>query len=84
MKEKIEETLKGLKDFQAKTVDYVFEQLYVKGRSKMLIADEVGLGKTIELKESLQRPLANLYKNLQKRFLMSSISAQTRLWLNRI
>lgn len=50
MQEKIQETLEGLKDFQAKTVDYVFEQLYVKGRSKMLIADEVGLGKTIVAK----------------------------------
>lgn len=50
MKEKIQETLDGLKDFQAKTVDYVFEQLYVNGRSKMLIADEVGLGKTIVAK----------------------------------
>jgi hypothetical protein len=50
MKEKIQETLSGLKDFQLKTVDYVFKQLYVKGRSKMLIADEVGLGKTIVAK----------------------------------
>lgn len=50
MKEKIQETLAGLKDFQLKTVDYVFNQLYVKGRSKMLIADEVGLGKTIVAK----------------------------------
>jgi hypothetical protein len=50
MKEKIQETLAGLKDFQLKTVDYVFKQLYVKGRGKMLIADEVGLGKTIVAK----------------------------------
>ncbi len=50
MKEKIQETIAGLKDFQLKTVDYVFNQLYVKGRSKMLIADEVGLGKTIVAK----------------------------------
>lgn len=50
IKEKIQETLAGLKDFQLKTVDYVFKQLYVKGRSKMLIADEVGLGKTIVAK----------------------------------
>ena len=50
MKEKIEETIRGLKDFQKSTVDYVFDQLYVKGRSKMLIADEVGLGKTIVAK----------------------------------
>ena len=50
MKERIQETLDGLKDFQAKTVDYVFDQLYANGRSKMLIADEVGLGKTIVAK----------------------------------
>jgi hypothetical protein len=50
MKEKIQETLAGLKDFQLKTVDYVFKQLYVEGRGKMLIADEVGLGKTIVAK----------------------------------
>jgi Type III restriction enzyme, res subunit len=50
LEEKIQETLAGLKDFQAKTVDYVFEQLYSKGRNKMLIADEVGLGKTIVAK----------------------------------
>ncbi len=50
MKERIQETLAGLKDFQLKTVDYVFKQLYVKGRSKLLIADEVGLGKTIVAK----------------------------------
>ena len=50
MKERIKETLDGLKDFQTKTVDYVFEQLYKNNRSKMLIADEVGLGKTIVAK----------------------------------
>ena len=49
MEEKIQETLAGLKDFQAKTVDFVFEQLYGKKRNKMLIADEVGLGKTISM-----------------------------------
>lgn len=50
MYDKIEETLSGLKDFQRKTVDYVFRQLYEQGRHKMLIADEVGLGKTIVAK----------------------------------
>mgnify|MGYP003575558402 CR=1 FL=1 len=46
----VEQTAASLKDFQAKTVDYVYEQLYTKGRKKMLIADEVGLGKTIVAK----------------------------------
>jgi hypothetical protein len=47
---RIKNTLDGLKDFQTKTVDYVFEQLYVKHKTKMLVADEVGLGKTIVAK----------------------------------
>jgi hypothetical protein len=47
---RIEEAISGLKDFQLKTADYVFDQLYNKNRHKMLIADEVGLGKTIVAK----------------------------------
>jgi len=47
---KIKDALSGLKDFQLKTVDYVYEQLYKNNRNKMLIADEVGLGKTIVAK----------------------------------
>jgi hypothetical protein len=58
VKEKIRETLAGLKDFQLKTVDYVFEQLYRKGRNKMLIADEVGLGKTIVAKGIIAKAFA--------------------------
>ena len=55
MKEKIAEALASLKDFQLKTVDYVFDQLYNKGRHKMLVADEVGLGKTIVAKGILAK-----------------------------
>jgi len=46
----IDETLSGLKDFQLATVKYVYDQLYSRGQSSMLIADEVGLGKTIVAK----------------------------------
>jgi len=46
----LEKTWNELKDFQQKTAQYVFDQLYVHGRDKMLIADEVGLGKTIVAK----------------------------------
>lgn len=49
MKARIEETLKGLKDFQRKTVDYAMSQ-FQGGRTQFLIADEVGLGKTIVAK----------------------------------
>jgi hypothetical protein len=50
MEDKIQEALAGLKDFQVKTVNYVYGQLYEKGKDRMLIADEVGLGKTIVAK----------------------------------
>lgn len=38
---------KQLKRFQSASVSYVLYQLYNKNRNKVLIADEVGLGKTI-------------------------------------
>ncbi len=47
MLDKVAEALAGLKDFQLKTVEYVFDRMYDKGQDKMLVADEVGLGKTI-------------------------------------
>jgi len=43
----ISRALAGLKDFQLATVNHTIEQFYSKGKNKMLIADEVGLGKTI-------------------------------------
>jgi hypothetical protein len=44
-----EAVLNGLKDFQRRTVDYVFQRLYEDKPSakRFLIADEVGLGKTL-------------------------------------
>jgi hypothetical protein len=40
--------LAGLKDFQRETVEYVFGQLYGQNpTSRFLVADEVGLGKTL-------------------------------------
>jgi len=43
------DSLKGLKDFQGRTVDYVFDRMYgdSKPARRFLIADEVGLGKTL-------------------------------------
>ena len=42
------QALEPLKDFQIKTVDYVFDKLYVsKETDRFLVADEVGLGKTL-------------------------------------
>ena len=67
IEKKIKEALEGLKDFQLKTVDYVFEQLYVKNRNKMLIADEVGLGKTIVAKGIIARAFKTFKPRLNKR-----------------
>lgn len=47
IKEHIDATWVKLKDFQKSTVEYTLEQFFEKRRNKMLIADEVGLGKTI-------------------------------------
>ena len=45
----MEAALAGLKDFQRDTVSYVFRRLYTDpdSVSRFLIADEVGLGKTL-------------------------------------
>jgi hypothetical protein len=59
----IDGTMESLKDFQAVTVDYVYEQLYEKGRQKMLIADEVGLGKTIVAKGIIAKSFKNYLDN---------------------
>jgi hypothetical protein len=45
----VEVELKGLKDFQRKTVEYVHDRLW-HGHDpvrRFLVADEVGLGKTL-------------------------------------
>jgi hypothetical protein len=46
-----------LKDFQRATVDVCYDRLFVEGRSRLLIADEVGLGKTIVAKGVIARRL---------------------------
>jgi Helicase conserved C-terminal domain len=46
-KSHIDSALAGLKDFQLATVNHTIAEFYHSGKNKMLIADEVGLGKTI-------------------------------------
>lgn len=47
IKKIVQDIDKQLKQFQSASVDYVMDQFYEKNRNKVLIADEVGLGKTI-------------------------------------
>ncbi len=48
-------SLDALKDFQRATVDVVYDSLFRNGQQRMLIADEVGLGKTIVAKGIIAR-----------------------------
>lgn len=66
MKDKIEKTLSGLKDFQRKTVDYAMHQ-YDSGRKRLLVADEVGLGKTIVAKGIVARLFEKAVLNEKKK-----------------
>lgn len=60
IKEKEIEILEGLKDFQRATVDRCFE-VFRSGQNRILVADEVGLGKTLVAKGVIAR-LASWHK----------------------
>ncbi len=63
-----ENILKRLKDFQKKTVDYVFERLYgANPVNRFLIADEVGLGKTHIAKGVIAKAIDHLWNDSRKR-----------------
>lgn len=54
-------SLAGLKDFQRRTVEYVYERLYGNdSTSRFLIADEVGLGKTLVARGIIAKTLEHL------------------------
>jgi hypothetical protein len=56
-----ETTLASLKDFQRRTVDYVFDRLYGPDPAdRFLVADEVGLGKTLVAKGVIAKAIEYL------------------------
>ena len=55
LKELASNVKNGLKDFQLATVEQVYHQFYEKNLSRFLVADEVGLGKTIVAKGLIAR-----------------------------
>ena len=62
-----EKGLAGLKDFQRKTVDYVFERLYGRDPTfRFLVADEVGLGKTLVARGIIVKTLEHLWKDVDR------------------
>ncbi len=54
--------LEMLKDFQIDTVDYVYHRLYEEDRDRFLIADEVGLGKTLVARGLIARAIDRLWE----------------------
>lgn len=59
--------LAGLKDFQKRTVNYVFEQFYGKKKqTRFLVADEVGLGKTMVARGIIAKTIAHLQDEMDR------------------
>ena len=60
--------LKALKDFQLRTVDYAFRRLYADKdyTRRFLIADEVGLGKTLVARGIIAKAVDHLWDNVER------------------
>jgi len=64
----VEAVLRTLKDFQRETVDYVFRRLYLDPdyTRRFLIADEVGLGKTLVARGLIAKAVDHLWDALDR------------------
>jgi hypothetical protein len=64
----IAKALSGLKDFQRRTVDYVFRRMYedTPPAYRMLVSDEVGLGKTLVARGLVARALQRLWGSVER------------------
>lgn len=60
--------LAGLKDFQRNTVDYIFSRLYTDDETtdRFLIADEVGLGKTLVARGIIAKAIDHLWETVDR------------------
>lgn len=60
--------LAGLKDFQRDTVEYVFRRLYLDAdaTNRFLIADEVGLGKTLVARGLIAKAIEHLWDKVER------------------
>jgi hypothetical protein len=57
----------GLKDFQRATVDYVFDRFYGENPTRrFLVADEVGLGKTLVARGLIARTIDHLWETVDR------------------
>jgi len=59
--------LAGLKDFQRATVDYIFDRFYGQDPTRrFLVADEVGLGKTLVARGVIARTIDHLWNEVPR------------------
>jgi len=58
--------LAGLKDFQRRTVDHVDHRFYEQGARRFLVADEVGLGKTLVARGIVAKAIARLWESVER------------------
>ncbi len=65
---KADEILKPLKPFQRRTVDHAFQRLFVDSdsTSRFLVADEVGLGKTLVARGIIARAIDHLWDDVER------------------
>ncbi|MBD2451421.1 DEAD/DEAH box helicase [Nostoc sp. FACHB-152] len=64
----IKPILAGLKDFQQDTVDYIFRRLYLDSDAsdRFLVADEVGLGKTLIARGLIAKAINHLWDQVNR------------------
>jgi hypothetical protein len=67
MEKIVRQTLDGLKDFQINSVEHLYNQLYINDRKRVLLADEVGLGKTIVAKGIIAKAYQNYLDTADKK-----------------
>ena len=58
--------LDQLKDFQRASVEHAFGQLYGDGADRFLVADEVGLGKTMVARGVIAKAIEHLWDDVER------------------
>lgn len=61
--ETVENTMNGLKDFQRDTVERIFHQFTEENKNRILVSDEVGLGKTLVARGIIAKYAKERYEN---------------------
>ena len=64
----VESSLKPLKPFQRRTVEHAFHRLFTaeNGTGRFLVADEVGLGKTLVARGIIARAIDHLWNDVER------------------